>query len=261
MLIVWIILFSLLGSAGAVIAASVFLSFKQETQFRLIPLLLSFATGTLLCTAFIGLIPEAIESSEHAGLDIVPLLLATVLGGIVVFFILEKLVIWRHCHDRECEIHMAKSSGTMVLAGDTFHNVIDGVFIAASFLASIPLGIIASISVLSHEIPQELGDIGLLVHEGYSKRKAFSYNMISALSSLPAAIVTYFIVIFINQLLIDIAIPFIMVVAAASFIYISLADLIPEFHHEYTLKKSLRQLGLMVAGIIIIFILLQFHVH
>ena len=183
MLILWIILFSLSGTAGVIIAATAFLSFSEKIQEVLIPCLIAYATGTLLSAALLGLIPHALENTDPFPI------LAAVLLGIILFFFLEKVVLWRHCHDIECEVHAA--AGSMILVGDTIHNLADGVIIAASFLASIPLGIIASLSVIAHEIPQETGDFAILLHSGYEKKKALFLNVMSSLSTLPAAVVAF----------------------------------------------------------------------
>ncbi len=242
-----IILFSLLGSVGAIITASVFLLFKEKIQKVLIPCLVSFATGTLLTAALLGLIPHALE-------HITPFqTLFTVLTGIILFFLLEKIVIWRHCHHSKCiEVH--KNTAPMILIGDAFHNFIDGVVIAASFLISIPLGIAVSLSVIAHEIPQEVGDFGILLHSGYSKKKALIWNTISSATTLPAAIIAYFALEKIHNI-----IPYVMAISAASFLYIALADLYPELHRKTGIKHSIIQIVLMLAGIGTMLVVLQFH--
>ena len=170
MLIFWIIIFSILGSVGSILTASFFLRIKREKQERLIPCLISYATGTLLTAALLGMIVQAINRSNPT------LVLSFVLGGLILFFLLEKLVIWRHCHRMQCEVH--GSAGPILLIGDSFHNFIDGVVIAASFIISFPIGLIVSVSVIAHEIPQEVGDFAILLDSGYSKKKAFVFNLI-----------------------------------------------------------------------------------
>jgi len=164
MLILWVTLFSVLGSVWNVLAAAAFLLIREKIQRTLVPYLISYATGTLLASSFLGLIPHALEH-----LSPLPVL-STVLLGVLLFFVLEKIIVWRHCHDSECEVHGA--SGTMLLIGDGVHNLTDGVIIAASFLSSIPVGIITSLSVIVHEIPQEVGDFAILLHSGYTRRRA-----------------------------------------------------------------------------------------
>lgn len=246
MLIIWIMLFSLLGSVGAIIAASAFLLIQKKRQKTLIPCLISYASGTLLTAALLGLIPHALKNTS-----IFPIL-SSVLVGIILFFLLEKMLIWRHCHDAECEVHGA--SGSILLVGDAFHNLSDGVIIAASFLSSIPIGIVASLSVLAHEIPQELGDFAILLSSGYSKRKALTLNVLSSSSTIPGAILAYY-----ALGTISVAIPYAMAISAASFLYIALADLTPELHQKVGFKSSIRQFLLMLAGVGTIILFLQFH--
>jgi zinc and cadmium transporter len=236
MLIFWIIIFSILGSVGSILTASFFLRIKREKQERLIPCLISYATGTLLTAALLGMIAQAINRSNPT------LVLSFVLGGLILFFLLEKLVIWRHCHRMQCEVH--GSAGPILLIGDSFHNFIDGVVIAASFIISFPIGLIVSVSVIAHEIPQEVGDFAILLDSGYSKKKAFVFNLISSLTTLPAAIIGYYVLEGISSI-----IPFILAISAASFIYIALTDLTPGLHNRTSLGASVRQLILILAGI------------
>ncbi|MFX1296022.1 MAG: ZIP family metal transporter [Promethearchaeota archaeon] len=246
MVIIWIILFSLLGSMGAIIIAAVFLTFRDKSQKILVPCLISYATGTLLAAAFLGLIPHALDHTDPL------LILSTVLGGIFLFFLLEKLVIWRHCHDSKCDVH--KASGSMILIGDAFHNFIDGVVITSSFLFSIPLGVVVGLSVILHEVPQEVGDFGILLHSDYSKRRALVLNLLSSSATLPGAVIAYFALDIIQD-----AIPYVMAISAASFIYISLADLLPELHQKVEFRYFIRQCLLILAGVGTIFLVLQFH--
>lgn len=242
-----IIIFSILGSVGAIITAAVFLLFKEKTQKVLIPCLVAYATGTLLAGALLGLIPHALE-------HITPFqTLFTVLIGIILFFFLEKLVIWRHCHDPKCiEVH--HNTAPMILIGDAFHNFADGVVIAASFLISIPLGIAISLSVIAHEIPQEAGDFGILLHSGYPKKKALLFNLLSSVTTLPAAILAYFALEKIHSIT-----PYVMAISAASFLYIALADLYPELHKKTGFKQSIGQIILILVGIGTMLIVLHFH--
>ncbi|MBU7018205.1 MAG: ZIP family metal transporter [Theionarchaea archaeon] len=247
-MLVWIILFSLSGTVGVLIAVSAFLLFSEKVQNVLIPCLISYAVGTLLAAALMGLMPHALEDAGTRSV------LSTVLLGIIVFFLLEKLVLWRHCHDVECEVHAA--AGDMILIGDTIHNSADGVVIAASFLVSVPLGVIAALSVIAHEIPQEVGDFAILLHSGYTKRRALSLNILSSLSTVVAAVIAYY-----ALEVIEAAVPYVMAVSAAGFLYIALADLSPELHSRVDLTYSARQFLLMLAGVATIVLLLQIHVH
>lgn len=246
MLILWILLFSVLGSIGAIITSAAFFLWQKKKHKGFISNLLSYATGTLLAAALLGLIPQALT-------DIAPLpILSTVLAGIIVFFSLEKLVIWRHCHEIECEAHGA--TGPMILIGDAFHNLTDGVVIAAGFLVSIPLGVVVGLSVIAHEIPQEVGDFGILLHGGYSERKALFLNLLSSLSTVPGAIVAYFALDTIQT-----AIPYVIAISAASFLYIALSDLTPELHRKVGVGYALRQFLLLIAGVGTILLILQLH--
>jgi zinc and cadmium transporter len=236
MLILWILFFSLLGSIGAILLASVFLLIPEKTQKNLIPYLISYATGTLITSAFLGLIPKALK--QRPTFEI----LSSVLLGIILFFLLEKILIWRHCHDPDCEVHSASAS--MILIGDAFHNITDGVVIAASFLTSFPIGIATAISVIAHEIPQEIGDFGILLHSNYSKRKAVLFNTLSSLSTIPGAILSYYALSTIESI-----IPYTIAISAASFIYIALADLTPELHRNIETRHVIIQFILMLAGV------------
>ena len=245
MTLLWILLFSVLGGAGAISLASVFFLFSRKVQETLIPCLLSYATGTLLAAALVGMIPHALEEEPAEQI------LTTVLIGIALFFILEKLVIWRHCHDGECEAH--RTPGPMIILGDAFHNLTDGVVIAASFLVSIPVGIVAGLSIIVHEIPQELGEFGILVHGGYSRKKALYLNMLSSSASVPGALIAYYALDALHSF-----VPYALAIGAASFIYIALSDLSPELHRELSPKKSLSQVILMLAGILTIILFIHF---
>ncbi|MFX0187538.1 MAG: ZIP family metal transporter [Candidatus Hodarchaeota archaeon] len=240
-----IVFFSILGSIGAVIAAGLFLLFKKRIQTILVSCLIAYATGTLLAVALLVMIPKAISQSDPS------IIMSFFLGGIIFFFLLEKIIIWHHCRVETCEVHSA--AGPIILIGDAFHNLIDGIVIAASFLISIPLGIIISFSVLTHEIPQEIGDFGILLQNQYSKRKAFLLNLLSSSTTIPAAILGYYILDIVSS-----TIPFIIAISAASFVYIALSDLTPDLHRNVGLGYGIRQIILILAGIgIIVLIILM----
>lgn len=236
MLLTWIIVFSILGSVGAIAGAALLLLFQEGTRRILLPCLLSYAIGTLLGAAFLGMIPKALQQNTALAIS------GTILAGIVIFFVLEKVIIWRHCHDTECEVHGA--AGPLILIGDAFHNFVDGFVIAAAFLTSVPLGIAASLAVIAHEIPQEVGDFAILLENGYSKTRALALNFLSSLTTLPGAVIAYF---FLGETLE--AVPFILALSAASFIYIAIADLVPSLHRQVGLKPAINQLFLVLAGI------------
>jgi len=235
-LIFWIIFFSFIGSIGSVGGAALLLMFPEEVRKTVVPGLVSYATGTLLGAAFLGMIPHALEHTQALPI------LATVLAGIILFFILEKLVLWRHCHAVECEVHT--TAGPLILMGDAFHNFVDGVVIAAAFLTSVPFGIAASLAVIAHEIPQEIGDFGILLESGYSRQKALLYNVLSSVSTLPGAIIAYFYLKTTTAV-----VPYILALSAASFIYIAVADLIPVLHRKSGLKTGIWQLLLLLGGV------------
>jgi len=152
----------------------------------------------------------------------------------------------------ECEVHRA--AGSMILIGDVFHNLTDGVVIAASFLFSVPIGIVAGLSVIAHEIPQEVGDFAILLHSGYSRRKALLFNALSSISTIPGAVSAYYALEMVRS-----SIPYIMAISASSFLYIALTDLAPELHREVRFWHAVRQFLLMLAGVGTILVVLQFH--
>lgn len=239
MLIVWIIIFSILGSVGSVSGAALLMVFPEGVRRILTPCFVSYATGTLLGAAFLGMIPNALEHVQATTI------LALVLAGILLFFLLEKLVIWRHCHIEECEIH--NSAGALILIGDAFHNFIDGVVIAVAFLISLPVGVSTAIAVIAHEILQEIGDFGILLDSGYSRRKALLYNILSSITTLPGALLAYFFLKTAKG-----AVPYILALSAASFIYIATSDLIPKLNQKIGIQVSIRQFILILTGIVTI---------
>ena len=241
-MLAWIILFSLLGSVGAVLGAALVLVLPEKIRKFLVANLVSYATGTLLGAVFLGLVPKALQESPTPGI------LVWLLGGILFFFVMEKLILWRHCHLPECDVHA--SAGPLLLIGDAFHNFTDGVIIAGAFLLSVPLGIATGLAVISHEIPQELGDFAILLESGYSRGQALLYNTLSALATLPGALLGYYFLAHMMQ-----AVPYILLVGAASFLYIALVDLIPYLHRRFGLADSLLQLGLILVGIATIWLL------
>ncbi|MFW9946342.1 MAG: ZIP family metal transporter [Candidatus Odinarchaeota archaeon] len=251
MILVWIIVFSILGSIGAICAAAAFILFNDKIQKLVVSILISFAIGVLLTASLFGLIPEAIESVGEPHL-----IMSFVIGGILFFFILEKIIIWRNCQDEVCDIHNA--AGPLVLIGDSLHNFTDGVVIAAAFLTDFSVGIIVGISILIHEIPQETGDFGILLHSGYSRKKAFLLNALSSAATIPSAIISYFVLdVF------SIAVPYLLAISAASFIYIALTDLTPQLHQRANPKYSIRQIILILAGVttMALIIILSIHQH
>lgn len=221
------------------------LAIKKELLQKILLVLVSFAAGSLLGGALIHLLPEAVAESDFT-LSVSLYLLA----GIVVFFILEKFIAWRHCHIPTSEKH-PHPVGIINLIGDALHNFIDGMIIAASFLVSIPLGIATSLAVIFHEIPQEIGDFGVLIYAGFSRTKALLFNFLSAIFAILGAIIV---------LLLNSQVPtltqFLIPFTAGSFIYIAASDLIPELHKETKPVKSLLQLIFFLLGIGVMILLL-----
>lgn len=253
-----IIIFTALGGVLSVLAASVFLLLSDTVRAKVLPHGVSFATGALLAVAFWGLIPHAIE---EVGVAEVQGLSGSIMLGLLVFFILEKLLIWRHCHSGSCEVHgdtddhshahgAHKSAGTMIIIGDSIHNFVDGVLIAAAFLTDVQLGIVTSLAVAAHEIPQEVGDFAILLHSGYSKTKALFYNILASLTTVVGGVLAYYSLGDLHD-----SLPYFLALAASSFIYIAVADLIPTLHKKTDIKTSLQQIALIFAGVGLIILL------
>ena len=232
------------GSVGSVGLAGLLLLLKDSRLQDISTYLTYLAGGTLLGSAFLGMIPEAITMLDSQTI------FKFILAGILFFFVLEKIILWRTCRNIDCERHI-KAAAPMILVGDAFHNAIDGVVIAASFLTSTELGIFVSISIVFHEVPQELGDFGVLL-KVYSKRRALLYNMLSGSSAILAGIVAYYFMGTMKSL-----IPYALAFSASSFLYIALADLIPEMHQKTKLKESIIQILLIIVGVLIIYIVKQ----
>jgi zinc and cadmium transporter len=256
-LLLWIIGFSLLGGIASVILASSFLLLSENTRNFAVPHLVSFAVGALLGASFLGLLPHALEHEYAVDAHDIGL---TLLLGLLSFFILEKLVLWRHCHHNHCDGHLPENAdqsqhqhnqaaGTLILIGDTIHNFVDGILIAAAFMTDIHLGIVTALAIAAHEIPQELGDFVILLHSGFNRKKALLYNILSSLGTVVGALLAYFALEGMQHLL-----PYILVIAASSFIYIAVADLIPGLHDKVKPSETLQQVLLIAAGTLFIFI-------
>ena len=219
----YILLFTFLGSVGSLIGGIALLS-KEKFAIKISHFLASFAAGTFLGAAFFDLLPEALEGGEKLGIN-VPL---WVLVGIVGFFLIERTIHWFHHHEDYHEhAKETKSTVPLIILGDTMHNFIDGIVIAATFLTSIPLGIVTTLAVMAHELPQEIGDFGLLLHKGLSRKKVIMVNVLSAAAAFAGAILMY-----IAGDLLENYIPVFLAVTAGFFIYIAASDLIPEIHYE-----------------------------
>jgi zinc and cadmium transporter len=245
-ILAWIIAASIMGGVLSVLCAAL-LALNAGMQ-RYIGAMVSYAIGAMLGAVFLDILPEAIELTRNVGT-----LSATVLAGILIFFVLEKLVLWRHCHHENCEGHelLAREhdhdhgrSGLMIMVGDTFHNFVDGIIIAAAFLTDIHLGIVTSMAIIAHEIPQEVGDFAILLHSGYPKRRALQMNLVSSFASVAGGVLGYF-----TLQTMQSWIPVMLAFAAASLLYVSVADLIPGLHKRARLRDTAQQVGLIALGV------------
>ena len=251
--LLWIVATSLIGGVLSILCAALF---ALNARAHWVNALVSYAIGALLGAVFLEILPEAIELSTN-----ITVLSATILGGILLFFTLEKLLIWRHCHHDHCEAHEPHEaqavehgahgrSGSMIMIGDTFHNFVDGIIIAAAFLTDIQLGIVTSTAIIAHEIPQEVGDFMILLHSGYSKAQALMLNLVSSLATLIGGVLAYYALQTMQGI-----VPTLLALAAASMIYVAVADLIPGLHKRTTLRDTIEQVLLIAAGISSIFFL------
>lgn len=234
-----ILIFTLLGSVVSLIGG-VFLLFNEKFALKLSHLFISFAAGTLLGTAFFDLMPEALESGNPETLFLWTLI------GILTFFVLERFIHWFHHHEED-EDKALKPTIPLIIFGDSFHNFIDGVAIAATFLVSFPLGVVTTLAVGAHEIPQEVGDFAILLHRGMKRKKVLWYNFVSSLTAIAGAIITFFIGEKIDNIL-----PILLAVTAGFFIYIASSDLIPEIHSEKKHGFALYETLLLMFGVVVI---------
>lgn len=274
--LVWIIVSSLFGGALSVSLAALF-ALNLRTAW--VPMLVSYAIGAMLGAVFLEILPHAFKEASS-----VESISATLLLGLLLFFVLEKLVIWRHCHGDHCEVHAIHTeqncpethsqqgaatkykavtahapsivhshahshhdsgrSGMMIMVGDTFHNFVDGILIAAAFLVDVKLGMVTALAIISHEIPQEVGDFLILLHSGYTKKQAFIFNLVSSLATLVGGLIAYFSLQYVMSW-----IPYILGLAAASMLYVAVADLIPGLHKRTELKATLSQVLLISLGV------------
>jgi zinc and cadmium transporter len=233
----WILVASVAGGALSAGLAAASLALRATW----VPMLVSFAVGTLLGAAFLEIIPHAFETGEAHQVAF------SILGGIFAFFVLEKLLLYRHCHTENCEVHDQHDhgrSGALIVVGDTVHNFVDGVLIAAAFLQSIELGVVTAVAIIAHEIPQEVGDFLILLHSGYSRLRALAMNILSSLATVVGGVVGYFAL----QLVSGLEAPLLGVVAA-SMIYVAVADLIPGLHRRPELRDTASQALLIALGI------------
>ena len=260
-LLVWIILFTAVGGIASAAFAGLFLLVPEAAGRRLLPHFVSYATGALLGAALLALLPEAMEGVGPNGAHAIGVAL---LLGLGVFFVIEKLVLWWHTHGNghahghgqhdghEAHAHgghghdqgRAAASGVLVIIGDSVHNALDGVLIAAAFLTSFPLGLVTTFAVAAHEIPHRVGDFAILVHSGMSRGRALVMNMATGLTSIIGGVAAYFGL----QHAIG-ALPYALALAAAGFLYIAVAGLIPGLHRRADPRTSLAQVVLMGLGV------------
>jgi zinc and cadmium transporter len=232
--------------AGSVISIAIAALFALSAPASWVPALVSFAVGALLGAVFLEILPHAIAAAGS-----LQAIFATVLGGILGFFVLEKLVLWRHCHVEDCEAHDHHAdpndhgrSGLMIIIGDAFHNFVDGILIAAAFLQSTELGVVTAAAIIAHEIPQEIGDFVILLHSGYRKTTALALNLLSSLAMLAGALLSYFTLQAAEEW-----IAIVLALAAASMIYVAVADLIPGLHRRPELPATAQQVALISLGV------------
>ncbi|MBT8141971.1 MAG: ZIP family metal transporter [Gammaproteobacteria bacterium] len=271
-----IIFFTALGGILSILAASMLLLISGKRRDGLVPHLVSFATGALLGAAFLGLLPHALQMAGSENFHNLGL---SILIGIVTFFILEKTVLWRHCHNDHCEAHTLTSvqshhddhgdyhqhvqtvpsfeptdaqrqaaSGQMILLGDGVHNFLDGILIAAAFLTDFHLGVVTALAVIAHEVPQEVGDVAILLDSGMSKKRAFYTNLAASLTAVFGGILGYYALKDLQEFL-----PYVLGFAASSFIYIAVADLIPGLHRRVDAGNSIKQILLIGLGILVVY--------
>jgi len=245
MLTTWLyaLLSVLTVSAISIFGALALLFLKPDLLKKLLIFLVSFSAGALLGGAFFHLLPEILEENGLNQRTGVLLFL-----GILIFFVLEKFVRWRHCHRLDCEEH-SHHLATMNLVGDGLHNFLDGLIIAASYLTSLPLGLATTLAIIFHEIPQEIGDFGVLLHSGLNKGRAILYNLLSAFLAVMGTVIG----LIFGQASTGFSAN-VLPIAAAAFIYIATADLMPELHKEAALKKSLWQIVIFVFGAALMYV-------
>ena len=258
MILFYIVLATLLGGLLSVLIAA---SLTVGLLARLVKSLVSLSAGVLLATALLHVLPEAFQStaSPHS-------LFATLLAGLMFFFLLEKAELYRHTHHHEGDGHhhhhhfdaqQAGRGGWSVLVGDSIHNFCDGIIIAAAFLTDVRLGTVTALAIIAHEIPQEVGDYIVLLNAGLSRRKALLYNAVSGLAAVVGGVVGYFVVGPWEALF-----PYLLVVASSSFIYVAVADLIPQLQHRLTLRETAAQLAWLAGGLLIVIVAVnQLHAH
>jgi zinc and cadmium transporter len=238
----YIIVFTFLGSIVSLIGG-ILLLLNEKFALKVSHVLASFAAGALLSTAFFDLLPEAQEGAENGEINI----FLWTLIGLLIFFLLERFIDFFHHHHEHSKESRKRSIVTLITVGDSVHNLIDGVAIAATFLVSVPLGIATSLAVAAHEIPQEIGDFGVMLHQGVNRMKVLTLNILSALVSMLGAIFTYMAADQIQSLL-----PLFLSITAGFFIYIAASDLIPEIHNQEKKKIAFIETIALLLGVIVV---------
>ncbi|HYC35254.1 MAG TPA: ZIP family metal transporter [Usitatibacter sp.] len=245
--------------AGSLLSLSLAAAVAFRVKARWIPTVVSYAVGALLGAVFLDILPHLFESAQGPAAATSPARIAAfILCGILAFFVLEKLLLWRHHHHEEGEpphahaheSHDAGRTGTMIVIGDSFHNFTDGIIIASAFVADPKLGVVTALAIIAHEIPQEIGDFLVLLHSGFSRARALAMNALSGVATIVGALLGYFALSMVTSWT-----PEILAIAAASMIYVAVADLIPALHKRTALGESLAQVAFIVLGVASIWII------
>ncbi len=236
MVLLWILASTFLVSLISLVGIFT-LAIRENLLHKILFGLIGFSAGALVGSAFLHLLPEALEKLNSSSV------FYSLILGIIIFFLMERYMHWRHCHDKDCHIH---AFTYLNLFGEAFHNFIDGIAIAASFVISIKLGMITTLAIILHEIPKELGNFGVLIFGGFSRKKALFYNFVCALMAIVGALAGYFI----SDLMVNFA-QFIMPLTAGGFIYIAMSDLIPEVHKEKDQQRATLAFAAFLLGIIL----------
>jgi zinc and cadmium transporter len=250
MILLYIVIATL---AGGLLSVAVAASLTVAVLSRVVRHLVSLSAGVLLGTALLNVLPEAFERGASP-----QSLFATLLAGLLFFFLLEKAELYRHQHHHEGDEHhhhhgfdrqQAGRGGWTVLLGDSIHNFCDGIIIAAAFLTDARLGVVTSLAIIAHEIPQEVGDYIVLLNAGLSRSRALLFNAASGLAAVVGGVIGYFIVGPWESLF-----PYLLVIASSSFVYVAVADLIPQLQHRLSMKDTAAQLGWLAAGLVVVLI-------
>lgn len=263
-MLLWILLLTLVGGALSALVAGLLTRVPAALRARVLPSLVSYAVGTMLAVVCLELLPR-LYAEHGAGSQGGPQVGLALLGGVLLFFLLEKAVLWRHAHPHghtaEPPLHgrHVAPAGTLILVGDSVHNFVDGVLIASAAMVDPMLGLVTAVAVFAHEIPQEVGDVIVLLHSGYSARRAFTYNLLSNLATVVGGVGAVLAFTVVASL-----VPYALAVAAASFIYIAVADLIPELHRHASSRAVFGQtllIALGVATVLALQPLVHMHAH